>query len=110
LLSEAQRDSQFSRGVADAEASRTPADAYGQDPEFFDFYRSLQVYRAGLATGAPTVLLGCAGFARAENASPFLDLDADARAKLDDKNLQVGPPDEEIVQACAALSRRALLG
>jgi hypothetical protein len=36
--------------------------------------------------------LGCAGLARAENASPFLDLDADACAKLDDKNLQVGPP------------------
>ncbi len=57
LLSEAQRESQISRGVADAEASRILANAYGQDPEFFDLYRSLQVYRAGLTVGSPTLLL-----------------------------------------------------
>jgi modulator of FtsH protease HflC len=57
LLSEAQRESQIARGAADAEASRILAGAYGQDPEFFDLYRSLQVYRTGLAPGAPTVLL-----------------------------------------------------
>jgi len=43
--------------VADAEASRILANAYGQDPEFFDLYRSLQVYRAGLTVGSPTLLL-----------------------------------------------------
>jgi membrane protease subunit HflC len=57
LLSEAQRESQIGRGVADAEASRILANAYGQDPEFFDLYRSLQVYRAGLTVGSPTLLL-----------------------------------------------------
>jgi modulator of FtsH protease HflC len=57
LLSEAQRESQISRGVADAEASRILADAYAQDPDFFDLYRTLQVYRAGLTVGAPTLLL-----------------------------------------------------
>jgi hypothetical protein len=54
--------------------------------------------------------LGWAGFARADEASPFLEIDAGACAKLDDKNLQVGPPDADIVAACAALSRRAVLG
>jgi hypothetical protein len=54
--------------------------------------------------------LGFVAFARAEDASPFLNLDAGACDKLDDKNLQVGPPDAEIVTACAALRRGAVLG
>jgi membrane protease subunit HflC len=57
LLSQAQRDSQIARGAADAEASRILAEAYGRDPEFFDLYRSLQVYRTGLTAGGLTVLL-----------------------------------------------------
>lgn len=57
LLSEAQRDSQTQRGAADAEASRVLAAAYGQDPDFFDLYRTLQVYRVGLTVGSPTLLL-----------------------------------------------------
>jgi membrane protease subunit HflC len=51
LLSEAQRESQISRGVADAEASRILADAYAQDPDFFELYPTLQVYRTGLTVG-----------------------------------------------------------
>ncbi len=54
--------------------------------------------------------LGWAGFARADEAAPFLQIDADACARLDDKNLQVGPPDADIVGACAALNRRTVLG
>ena len=57
LLSEAQREGQIARGEADAEASRLLSDAYGRDPSFFDLYRSLQVYRAGLAGGGSTLLL-----------------------------------------------------
>ena len=44
------------------------------------------------------------GLARAQEVSPFLNLDAGACDKLDDKNLQVGPPDADILAACAALS------
>jgi hypothetical protein len=54
--------------------------------------------------------LGFVGFARAEDVSPFLNLDAGACDKLEDKNLQVGPPDADIVAACAALHRGAVLG
>jgi hypothetical protein len=54
--------------------------------------------------------LGVASLARAQDASPFLNLDAGACDKLDDKNLQVGPPDADIVAACAALRRGAVLG
>ena len=54
--------------------------------------------------------LGFVNFARAEDVSPFLNLDAGACDKLEDKNLQVGPPDADIVAACAALHRGAILG
>jgi hypothetical protein len=62
------------------------------------------------AVAALVGLLGAASLARAQDASPFLNLDAGACDKLDDKNLQVGPPDADIVAACAALRRGAVLG
>jgi hypothetical protein len=51
-----------------------------------------------------------AHLARAQGVSPFLNLDAGACDKLEDKDLQVGPPDADIVAACAALRRGAVLG
>lgn len=46
LLAEAQRDSEIMRGEGDAIATRTYAEAFGQDPEFFSFLRSTQAYQA----------------------------------------------------------------
>src|SRR5204863_2446179 len=48
ILAEAQRDSQRVRGDGDAQAVKLYADAFGQDKEFFAFYRSLQAYRDAL--------------------------------------------------------------
>ena len=48
LLAEAQRDAQRVRGEGDAESIKTYADAFGQDKEFFAFYRSMQAYRDAL--------------------------------------------------------------
>ena len=45
LIAEAEREAADPRGQGDAEAIRIFAEAFGQDPEFFDFYRSLQAYR-----------------------------------------------------------------
>ncbi len=44
LINDAQRQAEILRGEADAEASRIYAEAYGQDPEFYEFLRSLQAY------------------------------------------------------------------
>ena len=44
LLAEAQRDGQTLRGEGDARTTEIYANAYGQDPEFFAFSRSLQAY------------------------------------------------------------------
>lgn len=57
LLSNALRESQTARGVADAEANRIAVTAFARDPEFYDLYRTLQVYRSSLAQGGPTIVL-----------------------------------------------------
>jgi len=51
LESDATRQARITEGEADAERNAIFADAYGQDAEFFQFYRSLEAYRTGLATG-----------------------------------------------------------
>ena len=45
ILAEAYRDAQVAKGEGDAEASRIYAQAFGRDPEFARFYRSLEAYR-----------------------------------------------------------------
>jgi membrane protease subunit HflC len=57
LLAEAQRQASINRGEGDAEANRIFADAFGRDPQFFDFFRSLKTYRDALAQSQPTLLL-----------------------------------------------------
>jgi membrane protease subunit HflC len=47
-LSDAEREAQVIRGEADAERNGIYAEAYGADPEFFAFYRSLQAYETAL--------------------------------------------------------------
>jgi membrane protease subunit HflC len=48
ILAEAQRDAQRVRGDGDATAVKVYGDAFGQDKQFFSFYRSLQAYRDAL--------------------------------------------------------------
>jgi len=56
ILAEAQRDAQRVRGDGDAKAVKIYADSFGQDKEFFAFYRSLQAYREAL-TGRDTAFV-----------------------------------------------------
>jgi modulator of FtsH protease HflC len=55
ILSEAERDAQQINGEGDAQAAAVASQAYGQDPEFFAFYRSLQAYKT--AFGGKDVLV-----------------------------------------------------
>lgn len=57
IVAEAQRKSEILRGEGDAEATRIYAGAYGQDPEFFDFWRSMQAMTRALS-GNTTALVG----------------------------------------------------
>ncbi|MBD5770411.1 protease modulator HflC [Marinomonas colpomeniae] len=45
LEAEAQRDAEMIRGDGDANAAAIYSNVYTQDPEFYEFYRSLQAYR-----------------------------------------------------------------
>ena len=47
-VANAYRDAQKIKGEGDAEASRIYADAFGRDPQFAQFYRSLDAYKASL--------------------------------------------------------------
>lgn len=57
LLSEAQRDARIVQGEADAERNKIFANAYGQDQDFFDFYRSLAAYELSLKGNNSTMVL-----------------------------------------------------
>ncbi|MCB2121262.1 MAG: protease modulator HflC, partial [Rhodobacteraceae bacterium] len=57
LVSDAQRQSEIIRGEADARRNAVFAEAYGADPEFFDFYRSLAAYRSSLLEGNSTMVM-----------------------------------------------------
>lgn len=50
LLAEAYRDAEKIRGEGDAKASQIYAQAFGQNPDFYKFYRSLEAYRASFKT------------------------------------------------------------
>ena len=55
--SDARRDAEITRGEADAERNRIFAEAFGQDPDFFEFYRSLTAYDRALQEGGTTLIL-----------------------------------------------------
>ncbi len=57
LLAEARKTAETTRGEGDALASKTYAEAFGRDPEFFKFYRSMQAYRATLSPSDTTMVL-----------------------------------------------------
>ena len=55
--SDARREAEITRGEADAERNRIFAQAFGQDPDFFEFYRSLTAYDRALQEGGTTLVL-----------------------------------------------------
>ena len=56
LESDANRQARIIEGEADARRNAIFADAFGQDPEFFEFYRSLEAYRNALSSNTRLVL------------------------------------------------------
>jgi membrane protease subunit HflC len=56
-VSEAQKNSDIIRGEADAARNAIFADAFGRDPEFFAFYRSLAAYENSLKGSNSTLVI-----------------------------------------------------
>ncbi len=57
ILANARQRAQEFRGQGDADAIRIYADAFGQDPEFYSFYRSMEAYRNALSGEGTTFVL-----------------------------------------------------
>jgi modulator of FtsH protease HflC len=57
ILADAQSKGEQTRGEGDGERNRIFAEAYGRDPEFFSFYRSMQAYEAGMRPNDTRMLL-----------------------------------------------------
>jgi modulator of FtsH protease HflC len=57
LVSDAQREAEIIRGEADAQRNRIFAEAFGQDPEFFEFYRSMTAYERALRRQNSTMVI-----------------------------------------------------
>lgn len=58
ILAEAYREAQAVKGQGDAEAARIYAEAFGRDPEFARFYRSLEAYRSSFADKGDVMVVG----------------------------------------------------
>lgn len=57
ILAEAYREAENVRGEGDAKATQIYAQAFGQNPEFYKFYRSLEAYRASFKNRSDMVVV-----------------------------------------------------
>lgn len=57
ILAQAYRDAQKIKGEGDAKASALYAGAFGRNPEFYAFYRSLDVYKQGFKNKSDVMVL-----------------------------------------------------
>lgn len=57
VLAEAYRDAQKVKGEGDAKASALYAESFGRDPQFAQFYRSLEAYRASFRSKSDVIVL-----------------------------------------------------
>ena len=57
ILADAQKKSEIMKGEWDGQKNKIFADAFGQDPEFFAFYRAMQAYQKALIGGETSMIL-----------------------------------------------------
>jgi len=57
IVAKAEREGQILRGDGEGESNRIFAEAFGKDPDFFAFYRSMQAYQAALVGDDTTMVL-----------------------------------------------------
>lgn len=70
VLADARRQAEILRGEGDASRNTILGQAYGKDPDFFRFYRSLDAYRVALASGTTLVLDPHSDFFKYMNSPP----------------------------------------
>ena len=59
IRAQGEKNAQIARAEAQALASKTYADSFGKDPDFYDFYRAMQSYDATFGTkdGTTSIIL-----------------------------------------------------
>ena len=57
ILANAKKQSEIMKGEGDGQKNKIFADAFGQDPEFFAFYRAMQAYQKALIGGETSMIL-----------------------------------------------------
>ena len=57
ILANAEKQSEIMKGEGDGIRNKIFADAFGQDPDFFSFYRAMQAYEKALIGGDTTLIL-----------------------------------------------------
>ena len=57
ILADAQKKSEIMKGEGDGKRNNIFANAFGQDPEFFAFYRAMQAYEKALIGGETSLIL-----------------------------------------------------
>lgn len=57
ILAQARKKSEILRGEGEAEAARIYANAFSQDPDFFEFYRSMDAYQKTMKPEDTTLIL-----------------------------------------------------
>ena len=57
ILADAEKQSQIMKGQGDGQRNKIFANAFGQDPEFFAFYRAMQAYEKALIGGETSLIL-----------------------------------------------------
>ena len=57
ISAEAYRYAQEMRGAGDAKSAEVYASAYNRNPEFYDFYRSLNAYKSSFGNNNDVMLL-----------------------------------------------------
>ena len=57
IIAEAYRDAQRIKGEGDAKATALYAQAFGQNPEFYSFYRSLEAYRTSFGSKTDVLVI-----------------------------------------------------
>lgn len=57
ILAEAKKESDLIRGQGEAEASKIYASSFGRDPEFADFYRSMNAYKNSLKSDKTKMII-----------------------------------------------------
>ena len=57
ILANAEKQSEIMKGEGDGQRNKIFADAFGQDPEFFAFYRSMQAYGKAFNAGETSMIL-----------------------------------------------------